>query len=49
MPSCTSRAGPRVRGWGRSKKQAEQAAARAAWEDLIEGAGRDAPDGLDGS
>jgi ribonuclease-3 len=37
------------RGWGRSKKQAEQAAARAAWETLIEGAGRDAPDGLAGS
>jgi ribonuclease-3 len=34
-------------GWGRSKKQAEQAAARAAWESLIEGAGRDTPDRLD--
>jgi ribonuclease-3 len=34
-------------GWGRSKKQAEQAAARAAWESLIEGAGQDTPDRLD--
>jgi ribonuclease III len=33
-------------GRGRSKKQAEQAAARAAWETLIEGLERDTPDGL---
>jgi ribonuclease-3 len=34
-------------GRGRSKKQAEQAAARAAWERLIEDADPSLPDGVD--
>jgi ribonuclease-3 len=36
---------PRGEGRGRSKKQAEQAAARSAWEAIIDGADQGAPGG----